>query len=201
MSVCIIIAGSKDIDYEVFYSGCSQEEVRDWQDAAPCVEIRGIGNYGGADGRDGGEVINRPLSIYQKRLSASNIYVVYGEEAGYTYTGQQIAPEVTVYFGNAADIRKAKRNKETDEGILTTPKPDSSDYEPGEQIPYEYGLTKLRLRTEMNDGGNYLLGYGVNVAQGKNASIKITGTGGFSGSVTVKFAIGRKPIYYQDPEE
>ena len=107
------------------------------------MEIQGIGNYGGIDGRDEGDVITKPLSIYQKKLSANTLYIVYGEEAGYTYTGQQITPEITVYYGNAADVRKARNAKETSEDILTTPKPDKDDYAPGEPIPYEYGLTRL----------------------------------------------------------
>ncbi len=184
-------------DYEISYYGCAQNDVRDWQSAAPYVEIQGIGNYGGIDGRDEGDVITKPLSIYQKKLSANTLYIVYGEEAGYTYTGQQITPEITVYYGNAADVRKARNAKETSEDILTTPKPDKDDYAPGEPIPYEYGLTRL-YASRGREGGNYLLEYGENIAQGKNGTIKLTGVGGCTGSVTVKFTIGRKPIYYED---
>lgn len=186
-------------DYEISYYGCAQSDVRDWQLAAPYVEIQGIGSYGGVNGRDEGDVITKPLSVYQKKLSANTLYIVYGEEAGYTYTGQQITPEIAVYYGNAADIKKAKNAKETDEDILTTPKPDKDDFEPGEQIPYEYGLTRLYPSRD-REGGNYLLEYGENIAQGKNGTIKLTGVGGCTGSVTVKFTIGKKPIYYEDVE-
>ena len=139
------------------------------------------------------------LSIYQKKLSANTLYVVYNEEAGYTYTGQQITPEITVYYGNAADIRRARNAKETNEDILTTPKPDKDDYERGEQIPYEYGLTRL-YSSNGKEGGNYLLEYGENITQGQNGTIKLTGVGGCTGSVTVKFTIGKKPIYYENKE-
>ena len=186
-------------DYEISYYGCAQNDVRDWQSAVPYVEIQGIGSYGGVDGRDEGDVITKPLSVYQKKLSANTLYIVYGEEAGYTYTGQQITPEIAVYYGNAADIKKAKNAKETDEDILTTPKPDKDDFEPGEQIPYEYGLTRL-YPSRGREGGNYLLEYGENIAQGKNGTIKLIGVGGCTGSVTVKFTIGKKPIYYEDVE-
>ncbi len=189
----------KGEDYEIFYYNCTQSDVRDWQSAVPYVEIRGIGNYGGIDGRDEGEVIVKPLSIYQKKLSANTLYVVYNEEAGYTYTGQQITPEITVYYGNAADIRRARNAKETNEDILTTPKPDKDDYERGEQIPYEYGLTRL-YSSNGKEGGNYLLEYGENITQGQNGTIKLTGVGGCTGSVTVKFTIGKKPIYYENKE-
>ena len=127
-----------------------------------------------------GKEITVYLNIYETKLTGSNLYVVVsGEAAQTTYKGQQVTPEVTVYYGDARAVKAARKNAVTEEARLT-----GSDY----------GLTKL---TEKKDAaGDYTLTYGVNLAAGKNkGTVTVSGAGKFGGSVTVKFNIMSRNIY------
>lgn len=158
----------------------------------PYVKVTGIGNYSKTSSEED-ESFNVPLSIYQYSISNSKIYIVY-EEDEFTYTGGQIIPKIAaVYYGNASDISKAKRNGETNEAILTTEKPEK---EPGEPDPdYEYGLTKLSEYKE-GIGGDYIISsYGANKLKGKTGKVTIRGIYNYSGSATSTFTIKPKEIY------
>ncbi len=104
------------------------------------------------------------------------MYVVISEGAGQSeYTGGQVTPDITVYYGEKAAVSAAKKDKVRDEATLTA----------------ESGMYKLKkLET-----GDYAVSYGTNMAAGKNkGSVTITGAGRYGGSVTVKFEIGKKSI-------
>ncbi len=187
----------KDVDYEIVrYSNNMQSDVEAVWGISPFAEIRGKGVYAGGSGED--EIITIPLSIYQYSISASTVYVVYDEEP-YIYTGGQIRPEsFTVYYGKAADVAKARRNKETDESVLTAKK---DDLKSGETPEPAYGLTKLKPWSP-GEGGDYRIsGYGTNIKPGMSGSIKLQGVGGFSGNAAVKFTIVKKQIYVRDTWE
>lgn len=189
---------TRGVDYEVEYFGNVRSELVEGGGTA-YAEIRSLGNYAGPDGAEG-ETITVPLSIYGNKISNGSIYIVYGEETDLTYTGRQITPEITVYYGKPADISKAKQNKITDEDVLTQekPEPDPDAEEPPE---YAYGLTKLQ---EYQDGaGDYFLSYGANVAKGRNGKVTIRGTGNYAGSVTNTFTIVPREIYtkIKQPDE
>lgn len=148
-------------------------------------------NYAGPDGEED-EAITVPLNSYRNKISGSSIYIVYHKETDFTYTGQQIRPEISVYYGKPADISKAKNNKITDEDVLTEEKPER-DPDAEEPPEYAYGLVKLQ---EYQDGtDDYFLSYGTNVAKGKNGKVIVQGTGNYSGSVTNTFTIVPKEIY------
>lgn len=181
----------KDEDYKVTYSGNVRNQL-EYGNGTPQATIIGIGNYSGTFSTQDLPV-TIPLSIYNTALSGSRVYVVYDANTDYTYTGKPITPKVTVYYGKAADVSRAKRNGETDESVLIQ---DTEDMEPEEA----YGLTKLR---EYADGsGDYILSYGPNTAKGKTGKVIIRGVYDYSGSVTSTFTIDPKAIYtiYEDPE-
>lgn len=189
----------KDVDYKVTYRGNVRRQL-EGGNGQPQAVIIGIGNYSGVIGTQD-QPITVPLSIYQTSLSGSRVYVVYQENTDFTYTGRPITPKVTVYYGKAADISRAKKNKETDEGQLTKEKPEEDEEVDPDDIAY--GLTKLREYAE-GEGGDYILSYGVNTAKGKTGKVIISGVYDYSGRVTDTFTIDPKPIYsiYEpDPEE
>lgn len=186
------------VDYEVAYFDNTRSDLVE-NGSAAYAEIKGLNHYAGPeDGED--EAVTIPLSIYRNKLSASNLYIVYQDESDLTYTGEQIRPEVSVYYGKPADISKAKRNKITDEDILTEEKPER-DPDSEEQPEYAYGLVKLQ---EYQDGtGDYFLSYGANVAKGKKGKVIVQGTGSYAGRVMDSFTIAPRQIYTkaQQPSE
>jgi len=189
----------KDVDYKVTYRGNVRRQL-EGGNGQPQAVIIGIGNYSGVIGTQD-QPITVPLSIYQTSLSGSRVYVVYQENTDFTYTGRPITPKVTVYYGKAADISRAKKNKETDEEQLTKEKPEEDEEVDPDDIAY--GLTKLREYAE-GEGGDYIVSYGVNTAKGKTGKVIISGVYDYSGRVTDTFTIDPKPIYsiYEpDPEE
>ena len=68
-----------------------------------------------------GKEITVYLNIYGTKLTGSNLYVVVSSEAAQTtYKGEQVTPEVTVYYGDAQTVKAAKKDKVTDETKLTS---------------------------------------------------------------------------------
>ncbi|MBD5507557.1 MAG: BspA family leucine-rich repeat surface protein [Lachnospiraceae bacterium] len=196
-------------DYTVKYENCSQTEVKTYLNKLAALEMpdesaaQQVGDedsgstaweelqkispravitaaQGSGYTTAAGKEITVYLNIYETKLTGSNLYVVVsGEAAQTTYKGQQVTPEVTVYYGDARAVKAARKNAVTEEARLT-----GSDY----------GLTKL---TEKKDAaGDYTLTYGVNLAAGKNkGTVTVSGAGKFGGSVTVKFNIMSRNIY------
>lgn len=181
----------KDVDYVVTYKGNVRSQL-EYGNGTPQATITGIGNYSGTISTQD-LPITIPLSIYHTTLSGSRVYVVYDANTDYTYTGEPITPKVSVYYGKAADVKRAKKNMETDESVLTR---DTEDEEPKNA----YGLTKLSEYAEGN--GDYVLSYGANTAKGKTGKVIISGVYDYSGSVTSTFAIAPKEIYrvYEEPD-
>lgn len=189
-------------DYQVQYKNCSQTAVKNYleklaalpssanavnngasgwetlQQVAPRAVINAVGGKGYKTAT--GKEITVYLNVYQTKLTGSNLYVVVSEEtAQITYNGQQMKPDVTVYFGDTKAVKAAKQAKVTDETQLTGS---------------TYGLKKLTEKKEA--AGDYILSYGVNVAAGRNkGSVTVTGTGLYGGNVTVKFTILNRDVY------
>lgn len=189
-------------DYQVQYENCSQTAVKNYleelaalpssanavnngasgwetlQQAAPRAVINAVEGKGYKTAT--GKEITVYLNVYQTKLTGSNLYVVVSEEtAQITYNGQQVKPDVTVYFGDTKAVKAAKQAKVTDETQLTGS---------------TYGLKKLTEKKEA--AGDYSLTYGVNITAGKNkGSVTVTGTGLYGGNVTVKFTILNRDVY------
>lgn len=172
-------------DYDIIYYLCGQGSLHDYFTDSPALRPYAVvtakeeGNYEGS--RKVG------LTVYQNKLTGSSLYVVMTQDTSQlTYTGEQVRPEVTVYYGDPKEIKKAKREKVTDENTLLQ----------------TYGLKKLVPEEGKNGdyhiaGGDYILTYGTNTAAGKNkGSVTITGTGLYGGSVKVKFTILKKDVYH-----
>lgn len=176
-------------DYEIVeYRNCSSAAVKTYLDALangtatadirPYVLIRAREE----SGYKGSMEVD--LTIYQTKLTAKNLYVVISSKREQiTYTGVQVKPEVTVYFGESESIKQAKKAGEVREAVLTDKTGD-------------YKLKKLNLKE--NGIGDYTLTYGSNVTAGKNkGSVMINGAGLYGGSVTVKFTILGKDVHNQ----
>jgi len=186
-------------DYGITYYNCTQAEVKSYLETLESFEgasgekvqaaglenkkpyalvtAKGEGNYEGSRRVE--------LTIYQNKLTGSRLYVVFTkDETQLTYTGEQVKPEVTVYYGDSDAVKKAKRAKVTDEKTLLQ----------------TYGLKKLAFNEAENGDdrvyGDYTLTYGTNMTAGKNkGSVTVTGTNLYGGSVKVKFTILRKDVY------
>lgn len=189
-------------DYEVKYENCGQTAVKGylekleafgasanaadnggagWEElrrTAPRAVIKAVAGKGYKT--DAGKEITVYLNVYRTKLTANNLYVVVSNEpAQITYKGQQVKPDVTVYFGDAQAVRAAKKANVTDEPALT-----GSTY-------------RLKKLTEKKAAaGDYTLTYGANVTAGKNrGSVTVTGTDMYGGNVTVKFTILNRDVY------
>ena len=188
-------------DYQIYYGNCRQDEVKRYLDTlksgnATEEELAAKRPYALIAARDGsGYTTERgiviPLTVYETRLTGQNIYVVISEDPKQTtYTGSQLRPEIAVYYGDAAGIRVAKKEKETDAAVLTD-----------ETGKYKLRRIQQREGNEMGGAsdsmvGDYTLTYGPNVTAGRNkGSVVISGVGRYGGSVKVRFSIGSKRIY------
>ena len=174
-------------DYEVVeYKNCTQTAVEAYLEAlANDAATVGIRPYAIIKARDGSGYegsIEVNLTIYQTKLTTKNLYIIVSAETEQiTYTGKQVRPEVTVYYGKNEAIKQAKAVGETKEYILT----DRSG---------KYKLTKLS--SSENGTGDYTLEYGTNIIAGKNkGSVTVNGAGLYGGKVTVKFTILGKNVH------
>ncbi|MDE6406743.1 MAG: BspA family leucine-rich repeat surface protein [Lachnospiraceae bacterium] len=168
-------------DYVVDGTNCTPDIIKAYAEAVenggasqqqePSVKAIGRGAYTGE--------VTVPLGeyIYAEKLTGKNTYVVLSEAPEQIiYTGRQLTPEAAVYYGDQKAVSAAKQDKVRDEATLTA--------QAG-----KYKLTKLAA-------GDYTLSYGANIAAGNNkGSVTASGAGRYGGSVTVKFAIGKKAIY------
>ncbi|MGN0396360.1 MAG: hypothetical protein ACI4EF_13435, partial [Coprococcus sp.] len=176
-------------DYTVEYQNCKQSEVTAYLEALvkgdktaeelkemrPKAVIKALAGSGYK-----AEEKTIDLDIYQKKMSTTCLYVVVSQE-GTTYTGAQLKPEVTVYYGSSKAVSAAKKAKETDEEVLT-----------GESATYQL----MKLKPDTDGTGDYHVSYGSNVAAGKNkGTVTVTGTGLYGGSVTTKFDIISRDVY------
>lgn len=182
-------------DYTVQYMNCTQEQIEKYltDDTATfedrpyaVIKAKESSNYSiGSSVENSAEEtgIMIDLTVYDKKLTAKTLYVVYQNE-NYIYDVGKIEPEVSVYYGTAEDIKKAAAAGERQEQLLTAPKAENG-----------YALTKLTL-WKTKEGGDYTLAYGANTAAGANkGSVTVTGRGRYTGSVTVKFKISQKDVY------
>ncbi len=168
-------------DYTVTYKNNSQEAYELYIDALkknaaqaealkPVAELRAVegGNYVLQ------EAMVIPLPIYQTKLTKNNLYVVVEDQESIVYSGQQIRPQVRVYYSDDKKKITAAQNKTEDAEIIAL------------------GLIPLR------ESGDYDLSYGTNIAAGKKkGSVVIRGISpDFGGSVTVKFDILKKKVVF-----
>ena len=174
-------------DYEVIgYKNCTQTAVKTYLESlAKGTATADIRPYAIVEAREGScyeGKIEVDLTIYQTKLCAKNLYIIVSSDnAQTTYTGKQVKPEVTVYYGEEEAIQRAKAAEETKENSLTNPSG-------------SYRLAKLNSKE--NGIGDYTISYGTNMKAGKNkGSITIHGTGLYGGKATVKFTILGKNVY------
>lgn len=131
------------------------------------------------------------MQFYDNALTAKNLYIIIDNEnpKQLVYTGRQVTNvEVRVYYGDAAAVSLAKKDRVTGNGLLTA--------EDG-----RYRLTRLSAATVDEEGtygeGDYYVTYGKNDSVGKNkGSITINGLGDYGGNVSQKFTIYKAPVYY-----
>ena len=92
----------------------------------PQVLISGRGNYEGT--------ATVYFDVYDTKINSNNLYIVISDEPGeITYTGNQLTPEIAVYYSvDTKKIKAAKQNKERDGRKLTDTGTDG------------YGLTRLK---------------------------------------------------------
>ena len=178
-------------DYEVTYVNCTQKAVAAYLTARSDSALTGqsyeeMRPYARIEAKEGSGYQGNmmvDLTIYSTKLSAATLYVVIAPDARQTtYSGRQVTPEVTVYYGDKQAVKAAKQAQETSEAVLTN--------ESG-----SYKLTKLTLKSD-KAAGDYTLLYGANIAAGKNkGSVTINGVGLYGGKVTVKFTISPRDVY------
>ncbi|MDE7253586.1 MAG: BspA family leucine-rich repeat surface protein [Acetatifactor sp.] len=180
-------------DYEVTYVNCTQKAVtaylmtlsnpvlagQSYEQMRPYARIEAKEG----SGYQGSMIVD--LTIYNTKITASNLYVVITPDVRQTtYSGKQVTPEVTVYYGEKQAVKAAKQAGETSDAVLTN-------------ASGSYKLTKLTLKSD-GTVGDYTLLYGANTIAGKNkGSITINGTGLYGGKVTVKFTINQRDVYSQ----
>lgn len=186
-------------DYEIRYEANGQENVTKYvKGEAGAVQPKAVitvpdnSSYKLAVDQKEIEIM---LPIYEIKLTGSNLYVVISKDNFQTtYTGKQVTPKVTVYYGkDPAAVKAAKKKGIENEAELTNPNGD-------------YKLIKLAGPPTASDEeadtlpvgtGGYTITYGANNAAGKNkGSVTITGAGTYGGSVTVKFEILKRNVNY-----
>ncbi|MBD5469885.1 MAG: InlB B-repeat-containing protein [Lachnospiraceae bacterium] len=147
----------KDVDFTVEYIGNTRSDL-EGGDVLVAV-IKGIGAYGNDD-----DEIELNVSVNRSVLSAAKVEVTY--ENAFSYTGEQIMPEVE-------EVRYKTFNGYGRE--------DDEDYEPPEW-------------ETLKQDEDYRIEYTKNIAKG-TGTIKIVGIGGYTGSVSKSFKINSKAIY------
>ncbi|MDE7479603.1 MAG: hypothetical protein K2M91_16985, partial [Lachnospiraceae bacterium] len=172
------------------YEHCSQKEVRDYlqakEDGAAENVLQAMRPYvvitAAPDSCYSG-TMEADLTIYKIKLTAKALYVVITDDPEQTtYTGEQLRPDVTVYYGDPKAVKEARKAEITAERTLTSQEG-------------KYKLTRLKMKEGQNNG-DYTLTYGNNIKAGKKAgSITVNGSGLYGGKVTVKFMIQGEDVY------
>ena len=94
-------------DYTITYINNTNRALDvDLSNAEVLIEAVPGGNYE--------EEITVPMSVYAEKISASNIYTVM---SGTGYTGEQVQPDVQVYYGTAQAMKNVKILQTTDEAV------------------------------------------------------------------------------------
>ena len=122
-----------------------------------------------------------PVTIYNAKLSGSNTSVK-GNESANIYSGAQQLPKTVVYY--SADKAVIKE-------LNAAEKAGTVDSVLAEQL----AAGKISVLTA---GTDYTVSGGKNILAGPNKGvIKISGTGKYSGSVSKKFTIHQKDIWWK----
>lgn len=165
------------VDYTISYSGNTRQDLED-KDLLSAT-ITGIGNYEQSE-----EAISLEIAVNRKSLSASKVKVEYERE--YIYTGEEIQPAVDVEY-------LVGTHKEDADESYNPPQYDEDGNE-------KYPQITVRDWESISEGSDYRVEYSKNIAKG-NATIKIIGINGYTGTVTKTFKIVSKEIYNQPPRQ
>lgn len=163
-------------DYTVEYINATQDKVAAYFEkvAANTVteaDMPMVRITAGTNGLYTGSKADMLLPVYAKKLESKYLYILVDESEA-IYTGNCVEPSVRVFYSaDAADVKRAKKTKNVEQ-ILA------------------YGLT------EWNEGEEFEISYGANIAAGKNkGSVIISGiTPEWGGKLTQKFTITKKSI-------
>lgn len=122
-----------------------------------------------------------PVSIYNVKLSGSNTYVKVDDSTN-IYNGAQQLPKRAVYFSTDSAVIK-ELNAAEKAGTVDT------------VIAEKLAAGKIKV---LKAGTDYTVSGGKNIFAGLNKGVvKISGTGMYSGSVSKKFTIQKKDIWWK----
>ena len=122
-----------------------------------------------------------PVSIYNVKLSGNNTYVKVDDSTN-IYNGAQQLPKTVVYFSTDKAVIQ-ELNAAEKAGTLDT------------VIADKLAAGKIKV---LNAGTDYTVSGGKNIFAGPNKGVvKISGTGMYSGSVSKKFTIQKKDIWWK----
>ncbi|MCM1551468.1 MAG: BspA family leucine-rich repeat surface protein [Butyrivibrio sp.] len=116
-------------DYEVTYINCTHKAVTAYLAALSVSPLTGqsyeqLRPYARIDAKEGSGYqgsMTVDLTIYRAKLNAANLYVVVAPDARQTtYSGRQVTPTVTVYYGEEQAVKAARQAQETSENVLTS---------------------------------------------------------------------------------
>ena len=166
-------------DYTVEFTSPSKADLEAWfagNDAkAPKATIKAAAEscYTGS--------VEVPVSIYNVKLSGSNTYVKVDDSTN-IYNGAQQLPKTVVYFSTDKAVIQ-ELNAAEKAGTLDT------------VIADKLAAGKIKV---LNAGTDYTVSGGKNIFAGPNKGVvKISGTGMYSGSVSKKFTIQKKDIWWK----
>lgn len=172
----------KGEDYEIEYSGNTRAEIIDNANTLSVI-IKGKGNYGASE-----DEIPLEIAVNRRSLSAKKVKVEYdNDEKEYTYTGQQIRPSINVEYLDR--VEKEYDYVYDDNGDIVL----DENGKPKKEL-----IDTIYYYDSMTEGSDYRVEYSKNIAKG-NATIKIIGIGGYTGSVSKTFKITSRAIYNQPP--
>ena len=168
----------KGNDYTVDFVNPSKADLEAWyagdESKAPMVTIKG------AEGSCYYGSRNVPVTIYNCKLSSNNAYVKVDDSTN-IYNGKQQLPKIEVYYSSDKAVIKELKAAEK-KGTLNT------------VIEEKLAAGKLVWLEPERD---YTVSGGANIFAGLNkGTVKATGTGVYSGSISAKFTIQKKDIWW-----
>lgn len=167
-------------DYTVDFVNPSRSDLEAWfagdTSKAPKLRILAKYNSGYSDYAD------VEVNIYNCKLSSSNAYVKVDDSEN-IYSGSQQIPGVKVYY--SADKAVIKELKDAEKAGTVSA-----------VIAEKLAAGDIK---ELTEGTDYTVSGGKNILAGLNkGTVKVTGTGTYSGSVSAKFSIQRKDIWWYE---
>ena len=169
----------KGVDYVMEFTSPSKADLETWfagdSSKAPKATIKA------AEGSCYTGSVVVPVSIHHVKLSGSNTYVKVDDSAN-VYNGAVQLPKTVVYY-SADKVVIKELNAAEKAGTIDT------------AIAEKLAAGKIKVLTAETD---YTVSGGKSIFAGLNKGIvKISGTGTYSGSVSKKFTIQRKDIWWK----